>query len=87
MPPPPPLLHMYSVTSLSPFASLNQTLLSPAGSSYQKLAEECVRFGVSVEIFLFPNSYCDVATLSGFVSSTGGEVHYFKNYRVCRLHV
>ncbi len=51
-------------------------------SPYQKLAEECVKYGVAVELFLFPSSYADVATLGGFASSTGGELHYYKNYVV-----
>lgn len=61
-----------------------KTLLSPVSSSYQKLAEECVKVGVSVELFLFPSSYCDTATLSHFVSTTGGELHYYKNYQTSR---
>ncbi len=59
-----------------------QTLLAPAGSVYQKLAEECVKFGVGVELFLFPGTYCDVATLAKMASTTGGELHYYKNYQV-----
>ena len=65
------------------FVSLSrQNLLNPASSPYQKLAEECVKYGVGVELFLFPSSYCDVATLSTFACTTGGEVHYYKNYTV-----
>ncbi len=60
-----------------------QTLLAPAGSVYQKLAEECVKFGVGVELFLFPGTYCDVATLAKMAATTGGELHYYKNYQVC----
>jgi len=49
-------------------------------SPYQKLGEDCVKYGVAVELFLFPTSYTDVATLGSFVSSTGGELHYYKNF-------
>lgn len=59
-----------------------QSLLNAASSPYQKLAEECVKYGVGVELFLFPSNYCDVATLGAFASSTGGELHYYKNYMV-----
>ena len=59
-----------------------QTLLSPVSSPYQKLAEECVKYGVGVELFLLPTNYADVATLGHFVSSTGGELHYYKHFQV-----
>ena len=62
-----------------------QTMFSPASSPYQKLAEECVKYGVGVELFLFPTSYCDMATLGDFVSTTGGEVHYYRSYQVSPL--
>lgn len=57
-------------------------MFSPASSPYQKLAEECVKYGVGVELFLFPTNYCDMATLGDFVSTTGGEVHYYRGYQV-----
>ena len=60
-------------------------MFSPASSPYQKLAEECVKYGVGVELFLFPTSYCDMATLGDFVSTTGGEVHYYRSYQVSPL--
>jgi len=59
-----------------------QTLLSPVSSPYQKLAEECVKYGVGVELFLLPTNYADVATLGHFASSTGGELHYYKHFQV-----
>ncbi len=59
-----------------------QNLLNAASSPYQKLAEDCVKHGVGVELFVFPSSYCDVATLGAFVANTGGELHYYKNYTV-----
>ena len=59
-----------------------QTLLSPVSSPYQKLAEECVKYGVAVELFLCPTNYADVATLGHFVSTTGGELHYYQHFQV-----
>ncbi len=41
-----------------------------------------MKYGVAVELFLFPTSYADVATLGSFASTTGGELHYYKNYVV-----
>ena len=57
-------------------------MFCPASTPYQKLAEECVKYGVGVELFLFPTNYCDVATLGDFVSTTGGELHYYRGYQV-----
>lgn len=47
------------------------------------LAKECVSNGVSIDLFLFPNSYIDVATIGLMVTQTGGQVcrySYFKVY-------
>ncbi len=65
----------------------SQTLLAPAGSVYQKLAEECVKLGVGIELFLISGAYCDVATLAKMASTTGGEVHLYKNYQVRHTHI
>ena len=65
-----------------PSHSPTQSMFSPASTPYQKLAEECVKYGVGVELFLFPTNYCDVATLGDFVSTTGGELHYYRGYQV-----
>lgn len=59
-----------------------KSLLSPAGSVYQQLAEECVKQGVGVELFLVSRSYCDVATLAHFASTTGGELHLYKDLQI-----
>ena len=59
-----------------------QTLLQPISSPYQKLAAECVKHGVAVELFLLPTGYSDVATLGQFVATTGGELHLFEGYQV-----
>lgn len=60
-----------------------QTLLNTVGGSYAKLAEECVKAGVGVDLFLFPTTgYTDIATLGKLASSTGGELHFFPNFQV-----
>ena len=59
-----------------------KTLLCSAGSGYPQLAEDCVKGGVAVELFLFPSQYCDVATLGDMATTTGGEVHLYQNFRV-----
>ena len=37
---------------------------------------------MSVELYLFPTQYCDVATLGDMATTTGGEVHLYQNFRV-----
>eukprot|EP00731_Ephydatia_muelleri_P029503 Em0021g26a len=59
-----------------------KTLLCSAGSGYPQLAEDCVKAGVAVELFLFPSQYCDVATLGDMATTTGGEVHLYQNFRM-----
>ena len=58
-------------------------MLSPQGSYYSKLAEECVQYGTSVELFMCADSYVDVATIGQFVSTTGGQLHYYPQFMVC----
>ena len=41
-----------------------------------------MKHGVTVELFLTPPTYCDVATLGGLCSTTGGQLHLFTNYQV-----
>ena len=60
-----------------------QVLFTPVNSPYTKLAEECVKHGVAVEMFLTPTTYCDVATLGGLCNTTGGQLHLFHDYKVC----
>lgn len=58
-----------------------KTVLQPASDFYGKLGEECVKAGCAVDLFLFPNSFVDVASLSPVCSLTGGSLykyHYFE---------
>ena len=59
-----------------------QTLLSPQTNFYTKLGHECVAAGCSVDLFLFPNSYIDVATVAEVPRLTGGEVHKYSYFQV-----
>ncbi|OQV24771.1 Protein transport protein Sec24C [Hypsibius exemplaris] len=58
-----------------------KTLLRPQVPDYTDLAKECVAVGCSVDLFLFPNSYIDVATLSEVSRLTGGETHKYAYYQ------
>nr|XP_057917802.1 protein transport protein Sec24C isoform X2 [Doryrhamphus excisus] len=54
-----------------------KSLFQPQVTSYNTLAKECVAQGCCVDLFLFPNQYVDVATLSVVPVSTGGSVYKY----------
>ena len=47
------------------------TLLVPADPVFEKVARECVDAGVAVDLFLFPHTYVDLASLGKIPSATG----------------
>uniref|UniRef100_UPI00358F8CCA protein transport protein Sec24C isoform X2 n=1 Tax=Myxine glutinosa TaxID=7769 RepID=UPI00358F8CCA len=53
-----------------------KTMFQPQGNVYQNLVKDCVAAGCSVDLFLFPNQYVDVATLGIVPLNTGGN--FFK---------
>ncbi|KAF9960175.1 COPII coat Sec23p-Sfb3p heterodimer component [Mortierella alpina] len=61
-----------------------KTLYAPQDDFYRKLAESCVDAGLSIDLFLFPNAYVDVATLGCLSSITGGETHMYPNFNAQR---
>lgn len=62
---------------------LFQTVLQPHIDFYTKLGEECVKAGCAVDLFLFPNSFVDVASLSPVCSLTGGSIYKYQYFEVC----
>ncbi|XP_055954647.1 protein transport protein Sec24C [Patella vulgata] len=58
-----------------------KTLLSPQNNFYTKLGEECVAAGCCVEMFLFPNSYVDIATLGEICRITGGNMYKYSYFQ------
>lgn len=58
-----------------------KTILSPQTNFYSKLATECVAAGCSVDLFLFPNSYCDVATMSDICRLTSGNMYKYSYFQ------
>lgn len=58
-----------------------KTILSPQSNFYSKLAQECVAAGCSVDLFLFPNSYCDVATMSDICRLTSGNMYKYSYFQ------
>ena len=59
-----------------------QSLLTPQTPFYGKLGQECVAAGCSVDLFLFPNSYCDVATMADVVRLTSGNLYKYSYFQV-----
>ncbi|KAK9729542.1 COPII coat Sec23p-Sfb3p heterodimer component [Basidiobolus ranarum] len=55
-------------------------LYSPQETFYKTLATDMVESGISVDMFLFPNSYVDVATIGTLASLTGGDIHFYSNF-------
>ncbi|XP_038060982.1 protein transport protein Sec24C-like [Patiria miniata] len=58
-----------------------KTLLSPQTNFYTKLGQDCVAAGCSVDLFLFPNSYVDVATIGQVSSQTGGQCYKYNYFQ------
>ncbi|XP_078660547.1 protein transport protein Sec24C-like isoform X4 [Branchiostoma floridae x Branchiostoma belcheri] len=54
-----------------------KTLFQPQTSFYQTLGKDCVAQGCCVDIFLFPNQYVDVATVSEVCKLTGGQLYKY----------
>ncbi len=60
-----------------------QALLSPQINFYTKLGQDCVGAGCSVDLFLFPNAYVDLATIGQVSTLTGGQVYKYNYFQVC----
>eukprot|EP00042_Codosiga_hollandica_P047345 m.511602 g.511602 ORF g.511602 m.511602 type:complete len:1116 (-) comp57429_c0_seq1:250-3597(-) len=56
-------------------------LYAPQDSFYTKLAKDCVQFGVSVDLFVFPTGYIDVATMGELVSLTSGSLFRYPFFK------
>ncbi|CAL1266343.1 unnamed protein product [Larinioides sclopetarius] len=57
--------------------------LAPQTDFYSKLAQECVAAGCAVDLFLFPNAYVDIASMSPLCRHTGGQIYkytYFQSH-------
>ena len=57
------------------FLSYFQSLFMPSSNFYEKLAKDCVANSLCVDLFVFPNQYVDVATLSQISQLTGGQLY------------
>lgn len=59
-----------------------RTVLTPQTQAYNQLGQDCVQFGCSVDLFIFNNSYIDIATISQVSRLTGGEVYKYTYFQV-----
>jgi protein transport protein SEC24 len=54
-----------------------KTLLLPQNDSYANLGKKCVENGCSLDLFLLPNQYCDVASLSEMSRRSAGQIYKY----------
>lgn len=58
-----------------------KTILVPQCTAYNTLGQDCVQVGCSVDLFLFNNSYIDIATIGQVARLTGGEVFKYTYFQ------
>lgn len=58
-----------------------KTVLTPQTTVYNQLGQDCVAVGCSVDLFLFNNSYIDIATISQVSRLTGGEIFKYTYFQ------
>ncbi|CAK9081361.1 Protein transport protein Sec24-like At3g07100 [Durusdinium trenchii] len=58
-------------------------LLRPAGNDgYKELGKELTPAQISVELFLAPQAYMDLASICPLAKYTGGDVHYYPQFNI-----
>lgn len=58
-----------------------KTVLTPQTQAYNQLGQDCVAAGCSIDLFIFNNSYIDIATISQVSRLTGGEVFKYTYFQ------
>ncbi|XP_059615793.1 protein transport protein Sec24C [Phlebotomus argentipes] len=58
-----------------------KTVLTPQCTTYNNLGQECVQIGCSVDLFVFNNSYIDLATVGQVARLTGGQVYKYTYFQ------
>jgi hypothetical protein len=59
--------------------------LVPQVNVYNSLGQDCVSAGCSVDLFVFNNSYIDVATIGQVSRLSGGEIYKYTYFQVNEL--
>lgn len=58
-----------------------KTVLSPQNNAYNNLGQDCVLAGCSVDLYIFNNSYIDLATIGQVARLTGGEIYKYTYFQ------
>ncbi|KAF7998595.1 hypothetical protein HCN44_011003 [Aphidius gifuensis] len=58
-----------------------KTILAPQNNIYNNLGQDCVNVGCSVDLYLFNNSYIDIATIGQVCRLSGGEVFKYTYFQ------
>lgn len=58
-----------------------KTILTPQNTLYNNLGQDCVLAGCSVDLFIFNNSYIDLATIGQVSRLSGGEVYKYTYFQ------
>lgn len=58
-----------------------KTVLGPQNNAYNNLGQECVLAGCSVDLFIFNNTYVDLATIGQVARLTGGEIYKYTYFQ------
>ncbi|GLG96873.1 Protein transport protein Sec24C [Gryllus bimaculatus] len=58
-----------------------KTVLAPQVTTYNNLGQDCVGAGCSVDLFVFNNSYIDIATIGQVCRLTGGEIFKYTYFQ------
>jgi protein transport protein SEC24 len=63
-----------------------KNILSPENDSYTKLAEECVKNRITVDLFItLPHKRCiDLASIAPLPNITGGDLNYFSRFDITK---
>ncbi|XP_039276195.1 protein transport protein Sec24C [Nilaparvata lugens] len=58
-----------------------KTVLAPQNNVYNNLGQDCVGAACSVDLFIFNNSYIDLATIGQICRLTGGEIFKYTYFQ------
>lgn len=58
-----------------------KSILMPQNSIYDELAQKAVQAACSIDLYIFNNSYVDLATIGQLARITGGEIHKYTYFQ------
>jgi len=61
-----------------------RVLYEPAQDFYKKNVSDICKNQVAIELFVFANQYCDLASLHALAKQTGGQLHYYPRFNAQR---